>query len=208
MAWYTDNPELFKRDIKFVRQHFPDVNILKLNDKIRLRGPFPVFDNSGRTLRTYDLRVVFPHNYPAWVPDVFMRELNVKWIADRHIYKDGRACLCLPFEIPRIFKNGVSFEEFYENLLRYWLIGQAGYDANGEWPFPARSHGKAGVAEGIADLLKIDDMKTAERFRQVICSELPPSPTARCPCGSSKELAECHGGLVEHCRTLIAGYFR
>lgn len=208
MAWFTDNPELYKRDIEFVRRNFPDVVMLNLGDRIRLRGPFPVADKNGLILRTYDLRVVFPDNYPESVPDVFMREPRVEWIADRHIYKDGRACLCLPFEIPRKLKNGISFEEFYKNLLQYWLIGQAGYDANGEWPFPARSHGEAGVAEGIADLLKINDLKTAERFRQVICSELPPSPNARCPCGSNKKLAECHGGLVEHCRTLIAKHFR
>ncbi len=208
MAWYTDNPELYEHDMKFVRRNFPDIVTEEIDNRIVLHGAFPVVDNNGQTLRTYDLRVVFPDNYPQWVPDVFMREPNVKWIADRHMYEDGQACLCLPFEIPMKLRNGICFEEFYEKLLRFWLIGQAGYDASGKWPFPARSHGREGEAEAIADALGIKDIGLARRFAATIFSTAAPTPDSLCPCGFGRKVSECHGSIIEYWRGRILEYHR
>ena len=201
MSWQKRNPDLYATEISAVRRRFPDVSIEESKGRILLKGLFPVRTKCGSTLRQYRLLVVFPPNYPEWIPDTFMLEPDVKHIVERHIEINGRACLCLPHEIRSYFPGEIRFEAFVDRLLTPWLIGQAYYDEHDHWPpWLTREHGKKGILQGFSDLLAIKDLNAVERYARLLVRKNPAKGHELCPCGSGRKLRNCHSDLYHRCR--------
>ena len=186
-----------------VRRHLPDVTISLEQECVILDGLFPVHDAKASVLRHYLLKVAFPTNYPKWVPAVFMREPNIHFVADRHIWTNGSACLCLPHEIPKYLTDVIRFEPFLEKLLNPWLIGQAYYDEHQCWPWQERSHGKPGILEGFSELLGIDNLEIVENFAKLLVRKNPAKGHELCPCGSGEKMRNCHVDLYRQCREAL-----
>lgn len=203
MPWQKQNPELYKAEISAIRRRFPDVSIEEKEGRIHLKGLFPVRTNSGSTLQQFRLHVVFPQNYPEWIPDSFMLEPNIERIAERHIEKNGRACLCLPHKILSILKGEIRFEAYFDHLLTPWLIGQVYYNKYDCWPWPTRNHGKEGILQGLSDFLNIKDLKIVERYVKLLVRKNPAKGHELCPCGSGRKLRNCHSDLYHQCRECL-----
>ena len=168
-----------------------------------LDGPFPVLDMKNSVIRHYLLKVSFPKNYPKWIPEVFMQEPGVHFVAERHMETNGRACLCLPHEIPKYLPDGISFEPFLNRLLNPWLIGQTCYDKQHCWPWSYRSHGTQGILEGFSELLGIDDLEIVGRFAKLLVRKKPAKGHELCPCDSGKKMRNCHVELYRQCRKAL-----
>jgi len=203
MSWQKRNPDLYAKEMSVVRSRFPDVSIEDSKGPVHLEGLFPVRTKSGSILRQYRLLVVFPPNYPDWIPDSFMLEPSVEHIVERHIEKNGRACLCLPHEIPSILTGEIRFEAYFDHLLTPWLIGQAYYDEHDRWPWPTREHGKDGILQGFSDLLDIKDFNVVERYARLLIRKNPAKGHELCPCGSERKLRDCHSDLYHQCRECL-----
>ena len=148
-SWVIKNSELYESTIRLIHQQFADVDCRIEKNKLVVTGYFPVLDENGNCLDSYKLAIVFPDSYPKWVPEVYMLESTGKWLSDRHIERDGRGCLCLPHEVLTYLSEGIDFNSFWGKLIYPWLIGQVYFDKHGKWPYPARSHGKKGILEGL-----------------------------------------------------------
>ena len=203
MPWYKSNSEFYAKEMAAVRRRFPDVVIKVSKGIISLEGLFPVQSTNGSTLQKYHLSVEFPNNYPEWIPETFMLEPSVKHIAERHIESNGRACLCLPHEIPNHLPDGIRFEAYFDRLLTPWLIGQAYYDQKDRWPWPTIEHGKKGVLKGFSELLDIEDLNVVEQFAKLLVRKNPAKGHERCPCGSRQKLRDCHSDLYYQCRECL-----
>jgi len=204
VCWQKHKPDLFAEETSAIRRRFSDVAINELAGRIVLEGSFSVI-RDGTLLRCYRLRVEFPTIYPDWIPDVFMLEPGVKYVAERHIEANGRGCLCLPHEFLRYFPNGVRFNLYFDRLVAPWLVGQAFYDEHGRWPFQCRDHGKNGVLEGLAEMLDIADLRVVERFARVLVRKKAARDSELCPCGSGRKLRDCHFELYHKCRSMLPG---
>lgn len=200
MPWHKQNPELYKAEMSTVRRRFPDVSIEEKPGCVHLEGLFPIMTNSGSILRQYRLHVVFPHNYPKWIPDTFLLEQNIERIPDRHIDRDGRACLCLPHEIIEILKGEIRFETYFDLLLKPWLFGQMYYDEHGHWPGTTREHGKEGIIQGFSELLGIENKYVVEQFAKLLVRKNKAKGHEPCPCGSGLKLRYCHSDFYNQCR--------
>lgn len=203
MSWQKENDALFQEERSYIRSTFPDIEITQQQGKVMLHGDFPVCDNSGSFIRSYFLVIIFPSDYPNWVPTVLMREPGVTYIADRHMFTDGKACLCLPHEVFQFVEGEIRFRTFFENLLKPWLIGQAAFDRNGIWPFDARDHDEKGILQGFADILGIDDMEIVKEFTKLLIRKNAAKGHERCPCGSRRRLRDCHFSLYHNCRSSL-----
>ncbi len=203
MSWQRRDSVLYSEESSVIRRRLPDVMIREHEGKVVLEGQFPVYDSQRSVIRKYLLGVVFPGDYPDWIPRVVMLEPGVEWIADRHIFTRGTACLCLPHEIPSYLPDSIRFEPFLDRLVNPWLLGQAFYDRNGRWPWPDRSHGKKGILEGFSDLLGIDDLATVERYAKLLVRKHPAKGHERCPCGSGKALRHCHSAFYHQYRRAL-----
>lgn len=204
MPWHKRNPDLYATEMSAVRQRYPDVAIKITQGRVCLNGIFPVNAQDGSTIRHYHLAIVFPASYPEWIPDCWMLEPSVQHIADRHMEAKGRACLCLPHEIPGYFPEGIRFKTYADHLLTPWLVGQAYFDVHGRWPpWPTRAHGKEGIIQGFADLLGISDPAAIDRYARLLVRESPAKGHEQCPCGSGQKLRNCHKELYRRSRAAI-----
>lgn len=203
MAWFQKNPDIFQCDMGYIRRTFPDVSVYIKHWTVRLDGPFPVLNDKGITIGSYKLKVVFPADYPDWIPDVYMLEPNVPPCAERHIDCDGKACLCLPHEVPRLVGHSVTFEAFHKRLLNYWLVGQLAYERTGEWPYKAWEHGIEGVIEGFTEITGFNNREAVTRFLQLLVRKNPAKGHEWCPCGSGLRLRNCHFDLYRQCRQCL-----
>ena len=204
MPWHKRNPDLYASEMSAVRRRYPDVAIQFTLGRVCLNGLFPVQAQDGSTIRCYHLAMVFPASYPEWVPDCWMLEPGVQHIADRHMDTKGRACLCLPHEVPDYFPEGIRFETYADRLLTPWLVGQAYFDTHGRWPpWPTREHGKDGIIQGFAELLGISDPAATDRYARLLVREKPAKGHELCPCGSSRKLRDCHEDLYRRSREAI-----
>ena len=184
-----------------MRSRFPDVEILFKWERLVLRGSFPVEDEKGVPFASYRLEIPFPKEYPDWVPGAYMREAGVPLVANRHIFASGRACFCLPHEVLTYAGSPVVFERFYTGLLKPWLIGQAFYDANDQWPpWQTRSHDEQGVLEWLREMTGIKAPDVLWRFLAALVREHPLKGHEWCPCGSGKRLRQCHAAQCAHWR--------
>jgi hypothetical protein len=202
MSWIQQNRDIDNEECSAIRQRLPDVEINTDSGLLVAKGPFPIF-KEGVIIRRYILALVFPKNYPEWVPTVFMLEPHVKYIPDRHIFNNGGACLCLPHEVMQHLPNGIRFADFLDRLLAPWLIGQASYDKHGKWPLPARAHNREGILEGFSDLLDIKEPEVVERYARLLVRKNPAKGHEPCPCGSELKLRDCHKDLYYRCRDKI-----
>lgn len=208
MSWYEQNPDLHASEISALRRRFPDVEICRSKGLFTLMGLFPVTEGNGSILKKYNLHVIFPFNYPLWVPETFMMEPGVTKNADRHIEPDGRACLCLPHEIPGYFPDGISFEMYFDGLVHPWLIGQAFFDENGKWPWQTWDHGKDGILRGFSKLLGFIDLDIVERFVRLLIRKNPAKGHELCPCGSGRKLRNCHSDIYRRCSDQVSDQAR
>lgn len=178
------------------------MELLEINGLVLLRGDFPVHDNDCNEVAHYRLEIWFPNDYPDQIPKVMAIDKRIQPIADRHVFSNRAACLCLPHEVSRHLPK-INFEFLWEKLLKFWLIGQAYYDRNGEWPFKARSHDATGIYEGFSELLDISNKDAVKRFTLLLIRKNVAKGHEPCPCGSGKRLRSCHRKLYNEIRSLL-----
>lgn len=201
--WHRKDERLLRDEISVLNRRWPEMVIDTSGTRVHAHGSVPVVDGSGCTLAGYRMELIFPRDYPAWVPDLFMREPGVPLVGDRHIEVTGRACLCLPHEIPRCLPDGIRLEPFLDVLVRPWLLGQVHFDLHGKWPYLARSHEADGIVEGLAELFGTTDLELVARFLPHLVKAKPTKGHVSCPCGSGRKLRDCHGAEYRRIRSAL-----
>ena len=152
-----------------------------------------------------DLEV--PGNYPLGIPKLWCKRAEIPWEIDRHVYPNGRACLCVSSEYRKHWPPGSDLTDFLSILVRPYLVGQAYYQDHGHWP-PGRerSHGVEGIIEAYQDLLAPLGAVTPrmiENFVRLLARRTDPKGHEPCPCGSGKRLRNCHRAFLVALRRAI-----
>ena len=202
MRWQTDRAPFFEKECRAIRKAFPDVEVHETHGRVFLRGDFPVHDDNGNEAARYKLEIWFPQNYPDLAPEVLAIDKRIEPLADRHVFRNRLACLCLPHEVKRYLPE-INFITFWGKLLKFWLIGQACYDRDGEWPFKARSHDAEGIYEGFAEMLGVSDMEIVKRYTSLLLRKTPAKGHEPCPCGSGRKLRSCHRQRYDQVRAQL-----
>jgi hypothetical protein len=171
-------------------------------DAVVVIGDFPLKIFADQQL-AYAIAVVFPDNFPETVPVLFCRDPAIPRIIDRHVMNNGMGCLCVASERRRYFPPGSNIVTFLRNLVAPFLFGQHWYDLTGEWPTEDRSHGPLGIVEAYREMLGIDNLKTILNFMELLARKTPPKGHFLCPCGSGKNLRNCHRDLVRDLRAAV-----
>jgi len=152
-----------------------------------------------------DLEV--PGNYPRGIPWLWCKRAEIPWEIARHVYPNGRACLCVSSEYRKHWPPGSDLTDFLSILVRPYLVGQAYYQDHGRWP-PGRerSHGVEGIIEAYRDLLTPVGAVTPqmiENFVRLLARRTDPKGHEPCPCGSGKRLRNCHRAFLLALRRAI-----
>ncbi len=153
----------------------------------------------------YGITLWLPEKYPKSPPIMFCNDPKLlSNNINRHILKDGQACLEVFPEINRRWPPGSNLVGFLNKLVEPFLAWQAYYDAFGEPPeWGERAHGKKGIIGYYADLLSRPADETIIGFMKLLARKNPPKGHEICPCGSGIKLRNCHYKILGKTRKLI-----
>jgi hypothetical protein len=200
--WHEIDAAEFARVRPLLDADFPYLHVTTRDGYTVLSGDFPLVLD-GRVVDSFQIEVVVPPAGPrASVPVV--REIGgrILYIADRHMYRDGTACLFVEAEFWFRHPDGVDLIEFLRGPVTSYFIAQFAYEQGHGWPFGQRSHGAQGVIEFYGSILGTHDPRIVRQFVEVIASKKVRS-TWPCPCGSGRKIAACHGNQIRTLRERI-----
>jgi hypothetical protein len=180
-----------------LRTNYPDLHVFVVNERVQVRGCFPVVD-SGRVLDRFNVEIDLPSDYPRRVPGVREVGGRIPRHIDCHVQSDGRACLFFPEERWRVWPEGSTFLEFLDGPVRGFFIWQSLRSLGADCPFGERAHGELGALEYYTETLGSDDPQFI-----VGCLDRLSQPGFKgfrghwpCPCGSGVRIRNCHPGLL------------
>jgi len=194
--WYRADPEAYARLRSEAEDCVPSLRFSERGKEAVLSGPYPVSDEHGQVIEQFKVELVFADHPSRSLPS--LREVGGKvpyepgqGNADRHVNPDGSACLHIEEEWwLQHPEGGLAVQELLRGPIYHWLVGQVMYEADGEWPWEARSHGTDGVLEAYQELLGVPDLQAAMRCLRALQRKRL-HPRGDCPCGSGQTLEDC-----------------
>ena len=196
-----NRPDLRAEVLETLHQEYPELRFEIEGDVAKVRGVFPVADETG-VLDRFAIEMVFPPDYPDSLPIIRETGKRIPWCLDRHVNAIGETCVLVPEEW-FVLTPDQSFRAFMGGPVRNYFLGQALVEIGQPWPFGERSHGTAGVLEAYSELLGFDDtrqMRTALSY----LSHDNIKGHWRCPCGNGSILRRCHVAEVRALQGRIA----
>ena len=155
----------------------------------------------------YTLVIHIPDNYPLKAPFVECNPREIPWVADRHIFVKGRACLCARIEIRKHWPRGATLVDFMKSLVIPFFVCQNYYEAFGYWP-PGlgRPHNAPGILEAVGDVLVplgSLDLNGIIAALVLLSRKSHPGGHEMCPCGSGLILRKCHSQQLRDIREMV-----
>ena len=190
-AWFEINPSLLEGIGKGIQSVYPNLHPYIENKTVFIRGSFPIIFQS-KNLDRYSIEIEFPHDYPDSIPTVREVGGRIPRTLDSHIITpDGMCCLFLPEERWKVYPKGSSFLDFLNGPVRNFFLGQTLVRLGQSWPFGEHKHGIDGIFEYYADLLGTADLPIILQYLLYL-SKPKIKGHWPCPCGSGKNLRNCH----------------
>jgi len=154
----------------------------------------------------YGIALRVADNHPKVAPLMFCNDPKLPiGDIDRHIMRDGQACLGVQAEIGQRWPPGSNLFTFLEKLVTPFLAWQAYYDFYScASPWGERSHTERGILKFYAELMGDFADPALLGFMGLLARKNEAKGHERCPCGSGKKLRDCHKGLVSIARTRVA----
>jgi len=216
--WYIKNPELLAAEQEALSIYQPMLKLqvfqtgtaitskYSLNRSLAVtKGIFRLSIPKTQRLIPYQISIMHPDDYPSSPPIMYCDDVKLPYILDRHIMDDGQACLAIPSELSKRWREAPWLVPFLENLVAPFLVWQFCYDATGQPPsWGGRAHGKPGILRYYADILGLPLSDNIEAFIPFIARKHEPKGHERCPCGSGKRLRSCHRENLQMARQRLA----
>jgi hypothetical protein len=200
--WHLTDVEEFSRIRPIVEAEYPYLHVATKNGYTVLAGDLPLV-LEGRVVDSFQIEVLVPPAGPRIaVPRVSEVGGRIPYIADRHVYKDGTACLFVEAEFWFRHPAGMNLLEFLRGPVTSYFIAQLHYEQGKGWPFGERAHGAQGIVEFYAPLFKTSDPHIIRRFLLMLVAKKV-RLTWHCPCGSDLKVGTCHGQVIRELRNRI-----
>ena len=217
--WYEGNRKLFREERKALASACPLLRLVvvgpryKINSVCTLKLECAVvhgihnlqIPDSCRQIE-YGIVLVLPSNYPKHPPEMFCNDPKLPiGDIDRHIMRDGRACLGVQADISMRWSAASTILDFLDSLVAPFLAWQAYYDVHQKPPhWGERSHFAQGILEFYAELLGRSADPSVIGFMRLLARKNQPKGHEPCPCNSGKRLRDCHRDLVYDARQRVA----
>lgn len=212
--WYKTNHRLFREEKAALACEHPSLILEVLSagtpinkyaclrrEEAVVRGIY--YLEVPDTTRKYDYSIALrlPDDYPKHPPVMYCNDPKLPIDIDRHILKNGQACLGAAAEVRWKWSAAPNMVSFLDEFVAPFLAWQVFFDAN-EYP-PAwgqRSHDKKGVLEFYAEILGLQIDANIEGFINLLARKNTPGGHEMCPCNSGQRLRNCHKDSVRAAR--------
>jgi len=167
-----------------------------------IRGSIAI-EHEGRELTWFAIEIDLAPLATGALPIVRETAGRIPWNIDRHVLRDGSACVCLPMDY--LLRNPGPFDllTFIEGPVRGYFIGQALVEQGEPWPQGEWRHGNEGSADWFKEFL---DGLSPEQWRAYLQTlairELKGHLV--CPCGNGRRVRNCHLLFLRLLRRMVS----
>jgi len=191
---------LTTKDIEWINNQYPKLNIDIINNKIEGNISFKIDYKGYRITDTYHIRIELSQSDFIKVPKVFEVSTKIDSIVkkynistdDLHINPDKSFCIFIEGREKDIFKNIFTWEEFFQNGIEKFLFQMSYYDKEGKLPWGEYAHGRLGHIELYAEnAMSLDKLLYFFEKKEIISLVLK-NRQSYCLCGSGKKMRKCH----------------
>lgn len=194
--WHIENNNLFKEFKKGIDNNYPTLNVSIEGKIVFVRGTLRLKDSSGKEIDSYLIEIRIPHNYPKKPPQVKEIGSKLPKTSDRHVNKDGTACLYFRDEEYKYWNKNSTIVDFIKNVIEKFFLWQTEYNlTNGRNKNESWGHGIAGAIEFYSDILKTKEIKIIYKFVKYL-SKKKIKKDWPCFCGSGRGIRDCHYYLI------------
>jgi len=217
--WYKSNRKLFREERAALASAAPLLGMVIAGPEFRLNtesvlkresvvvhGTYGISIPDSAQQIEYGISILMPIKYPKQPPVMFCNDSKLPvGNIDRHIMKDGSACLGVYADIMMRWFLKPDIVNFLENFVAPFLVWQVYYDAHQRPPsWGHRSHFAEGIIEYYAELLGMNKCQSVVEFMKLLARKNRPKGHEICPCGSGDRLRNCHRELLYNTREKIA----
>lgn len=190
--WHVKNPDLLQSLMELIEEKYPSLIVLIEDNFIHIRGPLRITDDQGLLLDTFSIDMKLPANFPEEIPEVWEISNKIPRINDRHVDKNGKACLCYRDAIYFYWKPSLTIVDFIKIFVEPFFLWQVEYEiTGGKNQDKAYKHGPEGGIQFYQETSGFDDVKIVRQFVECLANK-----TIKhywfCFCDSGKKLGDCH----------------
>lgn len=195
--WQIKNGKLFESFKKDIKDHYPTLNILVLNNIVFLKGTIRIKDTEDIILDSFKIEIEIPHNFPQEIPWVKEIGNRIPILKDRHFEENGnRACLCFRDEIFLYWSEKSTILDFMEIFVKSFFLWQIEYEiTGGQNQDKASPHGIDGAFYFYKRISETNDINAVHKFIEYLTKKKIKRHW-NCYCGSRKEIRNCHLKLI------------
>jgi len=179
----------------FLASH-PRIRIVAINnDQVELAGEYHLKAQlAGSQLidRTYQLRLVCPHDYPRKLPKVLDEGRYFPRNQEYHTYSDGSFCLGSELKIKSLLLSDHSFTAFFEYIVDRFLYAITHRIEFGNFPFGELAHGEQGLVDDYGEMFGLSEKLSVLRALRALGKRKREANKLPCPCGCGRRLGRCN----------------
>jgi hypothetical protein len=155
-------------------------------------GRIDVIDNAGNNWDTYEVKILFPENYPNVLPKLFEIGGKIKREPDWHINADGSCCLGPDVKLIRALGGKITLLNWLKIHVVSFLANHYYKIKNEVYAGKEYSHGTRGIIEYYQELWNINNIYDLRRRLEYITGVRKWGKNKKCFCGSGKQYKLCH----------------
>lgn len=186
-----------------LRDTYPTLHAFRnMAGHVEIAGAFVVRGTAGEELDRYSISIVLLPEFPDKLPVVRETGARIPWHENRHVERDGSACVMIEEDRWRCFPAGSSILNFIDVPAANFFLSQSYFEEHGEWPLGEWKHGLYGIIQYYGWLIDTEDNLTVHRFLYMLAKQ-DTKPHYECPCGSGKKIKRCCYTKVSELRRKI-----
>ncbi|MCC6181897.1 MAG: SEC-C domain-containing protein [Bacteroidia bacterium] len=191
--------QVLDKDIVATLESYPELQLIANN---KLNGKFTIKDNEGVIQGEFDIGIIIPSKYPNEFPKLYELSKKIPRDIDRHIDKNGLACVEIEQNISIESKKGITIKHFIEKYVHRYFCWQLRYDAKDFEGLEEWAHYDKGTIQFYKEKLALDDLNIIALILKSLIENTLPGRNEMCLCPSGIKYKLCHERLVDEIQTL------
>ncbi len=183
----------------FLATH-PKIRIVELDtDQIALAGEYHLKAQiAGGQLvdRIYQLKLIFPRDYPKRLPKVIDEERYFPRDKEYHTYNDGSFCLGSELKLKSLLQSDHTITNFFEKIVDRFLYAVSHRIQFGNFPYGDLAHGEQGLIDDYGEMFSVNGKLAVMRALQALGKRKRQANKQPCPCGCGFRLGRCEYRFV------------
>lgn len=190
--------DLYGREFDSIKNSHPNLQSVFKDNFWHLVGSVDIIDEFGVNWDNYQIKILFPHDFPNAVPIMYETGGRIEQNDDNHINPGGSCCLSVPALEMIILKKGITISRFLEELAIPFLANQTYKEKTGDYANGEFGHGVSGLYQFYTQAFDNDNpLVIFKGFEAIILNKIP-GRNDPCFCGAEEKFKNCHLKSIEY----------